>query len=272
MKISFITTVKDDPQGLKTLLASLEKQTKPPDEVIVIDGEKTKTNRSQGRNLAIRKASGEVIAVSDAGCRLEKKWLARISLPFQDKSVDVVVGNYQSVAKNIFQKCLAAYVGRLGELPSSRSVAFRKKAWQKVNGYPEDLNYCEDLVFGQRLKRAGLKFAFAPKAIVFWPQRENLLVAFWQFFHYASGDAQALYWPHLKKIGLVFLRYGFGIWLFCKNWQWGLGMLAAYFIWAIAKNYPRVKHGLAIIYLPALQVTADLAVMLGGLRGLIKRL
>ena len=37
-------------------------------------------------------------------------------------------------------------------LPSSRSVAFTRRAWEQVGGYPEWLDYCEDLVFDFALR------------------------------------------------------------------------------------------------------------------------
>ena len=76
--VSFITTVKNDSDGLRILINSLKQQTRQPDERIVIDGERTGTNRAQGRNLAIQKAKWEIIAVSDAGCRLDEKWLENL--------------------------------------------------------------------------------------------------------------------------------------------------------------------------------------------------
>lgn len=277
-EISFVTTVKNDPAGLAVLLRSLKKLSRKPDEVIVIDAEKTRTNRAQGRNLGIKKAKGEIIAISDAGCTLSKNWLRTIIDPFKDSEVDVVAGYYQPVTKNVFQKCLATYTsvmpGQLKEkefLPSSRSIAFRKKAWQKVGGYPENLDYCEDLVFAQRLKKAGCQIKLARKALVFWPQRKNLFEAFWQFFHYASGDAQTQYWPHLKKIFLVYCRYLFAFWLFGQVLAYWLLGLLVYSGWAVIKNYRYVKHFLALIYLPLLQITADLAVMSGALRGWLKK-
>ena len=279
-KISFITTVKNDSSGLKVLLDSLKQQTKQPDEIVIIDGEKTKTNRSQARNLAIQKAKGRIIAVSDAGCRLDKNWLEEITNPFSNPKIDVAAGYYKPVAKTVFQKCLACYtcvfldkVRPCQFLPSSRSIAFRKKAWKKVGGYPASLNYCEDLVFAQKLKKADCKFKFIKKAVVFWPQKENIFQAFWQFFHYASGDAQAFYWPHLKKIGLVYLRYLLAFFL-CYYSLCAIlyTLFSIYCFWAVWKNYRYVKHPSAIFYLPLLQVAADLAVMSGALRGLAKRL
>lgn len=279
-KVSFMTTVKNDPKGLKILLNSLKLQSRQPDEVIVIDGVNTGTNRAQGRNLGIQKAKGEIIAISDTGCKLEKKWLENITEPFEDPTVDVVAGYYQPITQNIFQQCLACYTSVMPEkvipnqfLPSSRSIAFKKSAWRKAGGYPENLDYCEDLVFAQRLKKVGCKFKFEEKAIVFWPQRKNIFQAFKQFFNYASGDAQALYWPHLKRIGLVYLRYILGgILLFYGQFFYFFIFLLLYFSWAIWKNYGFVKHPAVFLYFPLLQITADLAVMIGALRGLLKKI
>jgi len=270
-KISFITTVKNDSEGLKILIESLERQTRLPDEIVVVNGAKKGLNRSQGRNKAIKKAKGEIIVVSDAGCILVKDWLEKITTPFKNKKVDVVAGFYEPITENIFQECLANYTCSHYSLPSSRSIAFRKKTWQKVGGYPEKLDYCEDLIFAERLKKAEMKFVFEPKAVVYWPQRKNLSQTFKQFFNYAEGDAQALYWPHLRKIGLVFARYGLGIWLWIQSWQLGLAALGFYLAWAIKKNCGRVKHLLVLIYLPLLQIISDLAVMSGAIRGIILR-
>lgn len=276
-KVSFITTVRNDPEGLKILLDSVKKQTRQPDEVVVIEAEKTNTNRSQGRNLGINQAKGEIIVVSDAGCTLNEKWLEEIAKPFEEPRVDVVAGYYEPIAKNIFQKCLACYTSVLPDqvkkerfLPSSRSIAFRKSAWEKAGGYPRNLNYCEDLIFAERLKKAGCRFQFVPKALVYWPQRKNLKGAFKQFFDYASGDVQAHYWPHLKKISLVYLRYFLAfLLLYYSLYPILYTLLALYWFWAVAKNYRYVRHPLAIAWLPVLQLTADMAVMLGALKGLI---
>ncbi|MBM3209136.1 glycosyltransferase [Candidatus Shapirobacteria bacterium] len=306
MKVSLVTTVLNEEKTIKSFFESVLDQTGKPDEVVIIDGGSEDTtlkkvrkfkssndqnnfqikiwqvrgaNRSVGRNEGIKRATGEIIAVSDAGCVLDKNWLENLIKPFSDPAVAIVAGFYQPLAKTIFEKCIACYtcaredqINPENFLPSSRSVAFRRAAWEKVGGYPEELNYCEDLVFDQRLKDAGLKFAFARDALVFWPQRKDIWQALTQFFHYASGDAEALYWPHLRKIGLVYLRYLIG--LICLIWL-PLGFLVigllGYFAFAVWKNYRYVRHPLALFWLPVLQLAADLGVLAGTAIGFWKR-
>lgn len=316
MKVSFVTTVLNEEKTIGNLLDSLIKQTRKPDEIIIVDGgssdktvEQAKkfqanhpttiiyiivvkgANRAKGRNEGIRKAKGEVIAISDAGCELEKDWLDNIIRPFSPRRshrftdvqpatirgeyIDAVAGYYKPITTNVFQECLACYTSVMEDridpenfLPSSRSIAFRKTAWKRAGGYPENLDYCEDLVFARDLKDKGFKFVFAKDALVYWPQKKNLWQAFWQFFNYASGDAQALYWPHLRKIALVYLRYLLGIGFLVLWFLFIFGILG-YLGWAVWKNYRYVKHPLAFFYLPILQVTADLAVMSGTIKGLL---
>jgi len=313
MKTSFITTILNEEKTIISLLISLAKQTQKPDEIVIVDGGsedktivkikafqkkhpqikirlffKKGANRSQGRNLAIKKAKNEIIAISDAGCTLSSHWLEKITKPLQNPQVNVVTGFYQPQTQNVFQKCLSCYTcpdiyhfRQEKFLPSSRSIAFQKSAWKKVGGYPKKLNYCEDLVFAQKLKKKGLKFQLAPQAIVYWPQRKNFQQAFKQFYHYAFGDGQVFFSPfqsHSLKIALIFGRYSIGFiflfWGFIHRVAWLIltALVLAYFLWAILKNYRYIKKWPALFLLPLLQITADTAIILGTVKGIAKRL
>lgn len=232
--ISFITTVLNEENSINDLLCSLLAQSRLPDEVIIVDGgsqDKTRAiikkyqrnspfqlvlltfpgvNRSVGRNLAIKNSRGKIIAGSDVGCCLDKNWIKEITRPFSFRKIDVVAGYYLPVGSTPLQKLLGLLTSVSKSkikpdrfLPSSRSIAFRRSAWEKIGGYPENLNYCEDLVFCRRLKMANKKFDFAPRAIVFWPQRKSISSALKQFFNYAVGDGMAgREGPHYKKLSL----------------------------------------------------------------------
>ncbi len=134
-----------------------------------------KINIAAGRNLAIEKASHEVIVVSDFGCRPHKDWFENISAPFRlDANTEVVCGWYTAVDK---QGKVVPYKGWpiLSEInpqefiPSSRSVAFTKSAWLRAGGYPEWLTLTgEDTYFALELKRYASRWAFVPSAVVDW--------------------------------------------------------------------------------------------------------
>ncbi len=305
--ITFITTTKNDKNGAKMLFSSLLLQTKLPDEIIVVDAESTdgtrdilkkyeanfkkksipfviirkNCNRARGRNIAIKKATHKIIVVSDAGCSLHRDWLKKITEPFDDKEVAVVSGYYKADAGTVFQKCLAAYTCVMPDkltddfLPSSRSIAFRKSSWQKVQGYPEHLDYCEDLVLARNMKNAGLNFFLEKKAIVTWPQKKTLLAAAKQFFSYARGDGQAFYirpqTPFLfgrYLVGLIMLFAGF---FYPSVWMYLCAAFVAYVFWAIIKNYRYVQNIQALYILPLLQFFSDVAVLSGMTLGVADR-
>src|SRR3989344_4126472 len=146
MKVSFITTIYNEEKTVSALLESLLKESKLPDEIIIVDGGSTdntlsvisnfqfllrsraqdrgaisnkkikfkilikKGNRSVGRNEAVKQAENEIIICSDAGCVLDKNWVKNITEPFNDPKIDVVAGYYKGKAKSIFEKCLIPYV------------------------------------------------------------------------------------------------------------------------------------------------------------------
>lgn len=305
MKVTLITTVKNEEESIGLFLDSIKKQTRMPDEVIVVDGGSTDTtvsvisnsqfiiskknvklikkkgNRSVGRNTAVKNSSNNIIACTDAGCILDPHWLERITFPFKNAEIDVVAGFYKPLTKSIFEKCLSTYtctmVDKLDQknfLPSSRSIAFRKESWEKAKGYPEKLNTCEDLIFDRHLKDKGAKFVTEEKAFVYWPQRANIFQAARQFFAYAVGDGKARYFR--KSTPFLFGRYilggvflGFGI--LSMNYQLVtiiLLLFVSYLFWSIWKNYRYVRNPLAFIYLPLLQIVSDICVMIGMLYGI----
>jgi glycosyltransferase involved in cell wall biosynthesis len=307
MKASLVTTILNEEDSIDAFLESIEKQTMAPEEIILVDaGSQDKTiekikqwqkklpirliikpglNRSQGRNLAIKRAKNKIIAVSDAGCILDPNWLKEITLPLKKKIISAVAGSYQPIAKTYFQKCLAFYTcvdiyqkNKNRFLPSSRSLSFKKTVWKRVGGYPKNLNYCEDLVFDQKIKKEGFSFYFAPKAIAYWPQRKTPKQAFKQFYNYALGDGQVFFSPlqtHSIKIGLIFLRYLFGLLIFglaTKYPVWRpifVSLFFAYLAWPIIKT-KKALSGLALFLSPLMQLLSDFAVMLGAIRGILE--
>jgi glycosyltransferase involved in cell wall biosynthesis len=309
VKISFITTFLNEDKTIILLLESLLQQTFLPDEIVFVDGGSTdktvkkieefrvkiknykgkftlitkKGNRSIGRNVAIKKATGEIIVCSDAGNILDENWIKNIIKPFADPTVDVVAGYYKGKADTVFQKCLIPYVLILPDrvdpqnfLPATRSVAFKKSIWEKVGKFNEKLSHNEDYVFAKKLKSIGAKIVFAKNAFVIWIPRATIKQSYIMFFRFAYGDIEAgiirpkvvlLFIRYLIFIALIILflitRSSSVFFIICF-------LLVLYFIWSIEKNYRYIKNAKAIFILPFLQVTADMAVIDGSVRGFLK--
>jgi glycosyltransferase involved in cell wall biosynthesis len=306
MEVSVITTVRNEQATIVPLLESLTTQTRLPDEVVIVDGGSTddtvakiKTfarsspvpvrlmvcpgyNISQGRNAAIKAAHGLVIACTDAGVRLSPDWLAKLATPFEDNGPSAVVsGWFVPDPQTTFELAMGATVlPALSEidpnkfLPSSRSVAFLKEAWEKAGGYPEWLDYCEDLIFDFRLRDL-------PEALVHFRPRGSLRALWRQYFNYARGDGKADLWRkrHLVRyttylVAAILLAAGL---LYSPLLLIPLPLGAALYLWSpyrrlLSSHFtPHASHLKAIPWVPIIRLVGDLAKMAGYPVGLIWR-
>jgi glycosyltransferase involved in cell wall biosynthesis len=230
MKTSLIITLKNEELTILKLLKTIVKQSKKPDELVIVDGGSTdntvnlintfmrnkkiptkilikkNTNIAKGRNIAIKNAKYDLIVGTDGGCSLDKEWLKNITKPFENnEELEVVFGWTKVVGKSFVGKCLAGFfeyqfknisvnelsARTVNEL-SARSVAFKKTAWKKVGGYPEWLTLAgEDALFFVDLERE-CKCLISKSAIVFWEHgRETLHKIYRMFYVYGIGEAEA---------------------------------------------------------------------------------
>jgi glycosyltransferase involved in cell wall biosynthesis len=322
-RLSLIFTVLNESRSLRTLLDSIAAQTLQPDEVVACDGgsidntvsllrsetrfpirviEEKGANISRGRNLAIAAAQGELIACTDAGVRLDARWLEQLSAEWRTTNDElhpssrlhshviphpsVIAGFFLPDPQNTFEVAMSATVlPQVSEidpqtfLPSSRSVAFTKSAWQQVGGYPEWLDYCEDLIFDLNLRKACGRFAFAPQAIAYFRPRGSLKSFFKQYYLYARGDGKAdlffkrhliRYGTYLIALPLLLAGIASSSWLMALgSWLLLLMGFVAYHktpykrLTQLWKNLPLIEKLKAALLVPVIRVTGDVAKMLG---------
>ncbi len=255
-------------------------------------------NISRGRNLAIAAAQGPLIAVTDAGVSLSPTWLAALIAPWQNAAGDAplaVAGFFlpdvtpTAGTSAAFLTAMAATVLPLLAdvdpdkfLPSSRSVAFTKQAWATAGGYPEWLDYCEDLLFDFAINAqqpaAPTAFAWAPSALVYFRPR-GTIASFWtQYYRYARGDGKADLWR--KRHLIRYVTYlvilpallGHAYWGFFARWLGWLGLLAGGLVYCLRpwQRVQRLGHGLpgpqrlqAAALVPIVRVVGDIAKMVG---------
>jgi glycosyltransferase involved in cell wall biosynthesis len=308
MQVSVIVTVLNESSTIHRLLDSLVTQTRAPDEVVVVDGGSTDDTRailqtyaedsflplqvlvepganiSRGRNLAIAAASGDVIASTDAGVRLAPEWLAELTAPFKtDDPPKVVAGFFVPDARSVFEIAMGATVlPSLTDvrsdrfLPSSRSIAFTRAAWEASGGYPEWLDYCEDLIFDFRLRALFHPFSFAPQAVAYFRPRSSLRSFFEQYYLYARGDGKADLWR--KRHAIHYLAYLVaGPMLLILGWQaspwwWAIGTVLATVglvgtpyrrLWPMLRPMSWAGRLEAVLWVPIIRVTGDVAKMIG---------
>lgn len=306
--ISVIATVFNEGDNIHHLLDTLAAQTRPADEIIIVDGGSTDDtvarmhayadrlpltvlvepgcNISMGRNVAMRHAHGDILAITDAGVRLESDWLACITHPLRDDpALQVACGFFEADPQNVFEVALGATTLPLVDeidpatfLPSSRSVAVRRELALRVGGYPEWLDYCEDLIFDLRMKQLSASFAFAPQAVAHFRPRPSLQAYFKQYYRYARGDGKADLWRkrHLIRYVtyLIVVPVIFALSLAWHPAAWLLYLVGgAVYLRAPYRRLPVIMRRLpdvtilhwlqAIVLIPVLRVAGDIAKMLG---------
>lgn len=307
-RIALIATVLNEGASIDALLNTLATQTHPPDEIIIVDGgsrddtvarlrayadrlpltiiEAPGCNISQGRNRAISAVNAEIVAITDAGVRLEADWLQKLTQPLRDDPhVGVAAGFFQADPHNVFEAAMGATVLPLADeiepetfLPSSRSVALRADLARRVGGYPEWLDYCEDLVFDLRLKQLGVPFAFVPEAVAHFRPRGNLRAYFRQYYRYARGDGKADLWRKRHAIRyltyLVGLPVGLLLGALVHPLLWSLLLIGGLiYVWQPYRRLPVVMRRLpqttaadwlyAVALVPVIRLVGDIAKMLG---------
>ncbi len=312
MTISLICTVYNEGASVRKLLESVCAQSMLPDEFVIVDGGSEDdtvlqieayadrlplrvmvaagANISRGRNLAIAAAQGDILALVDAGVRLEPSWLEDITRPLrEDPNMYVVSGFFVADPETPFEVAMGATVLPNVEeidpttfLPSSRSVALRKSAWKQVGGYPEWLDYCEDLVFDLNLRSQYNTFGWAPSAVAHFRPRGSLTDFFKQYYRYSRGDGKADLWR--KRHAIRYATYLVGAplltilgnrvsWLF---WLMGIVGFGVY----CSAPYRRLVHAWnrplsggmllkpieklsTLVFVPTIRVIGDLAKMIG---------
>lgn len=320
ISVSVICTVLNEGEAIHKLLDSLVEQCHQPDEIVIVDGGSTDdtvniletyaashnlplrvmtkpgANISQGRNTAIEAATGPIIAATDAGVRLDERWLEALLAPFQQTPRPAVVaGFFVPDPQSAFEVAMGATVLPLLTeiqpatfLPSSRSIAFQKSSWQAAGCYPEWLDFCEDLIFDFRLRDETGPFIFAPQAIAYFRPRSTLRAFFKQYYQYARGDGKADLWRKRHAIRYFTYLVALPLLLFLGGlispWWWFVGVIlgiAGLFftpykrLWTTWKDLSAIDKFQAFCWVPIIRISGDIAKMIGypvGLRWRFQRL
>lgn len=307
LKISLVIPLFNEEETLEKLVESINRQTFPPDEVILVDGGSTdktvevferfcahnsiyklvKTNRAspgKGRNIGVENARNQWIAFTDAGIALDKNWLAELAKIVEtDPKIEVVYGNSTPAINSFFDKIATfVYVAPLRKTGiRTRFIAsslIKKDVWQKVGGFP-DLRAAEDLIFMEKIDEADFKTALAPAAMVFWQLRPTLRRTFEKFVLYSKHNVWInRQWDWHYGIARQYaLMFPFVILAFLHN-SWWLLVIAG---WLFARTAKAIlKHRYEFGWLPVfnpfiffgtmfLISTIDLATIVGWIQAIL---
>jgi glycosyltransferase involved in cell wall biosynthesis len=273
--------VRNEERSLPALIASLQAQTLPPAEVVIVDGGSTdetvalarrltagddrfrvveagKATPGRGRNIGITTARNEWIALSDAGNQPEPQWLERLLAVVQrDPAVAFVYGNFEPVVDTFFTRCASlAYIppkqarpGGLIRVPFIASSLVRRDAWRQVGGFP-DLRAAEDLMFMEAIERHGYKIGWAPEATAWWHMQPTLGRTYKRFELYSRYNVWAgrqRFWHYgiarQYLLALIFVVLAF------VHSPWWLCVIALAFAARVAKSIWRRREGHGVRWL-----------------------
>ena len=191
MTISVIVCAYNEEQYLTACLQSLRSQSRPPDEIIVIDnassdrtgavarqvaGVRVIDERRKGLVLARERgrqaATSDVLVYVDADCRAPRTWLDRIERRFAaDPSLIALSGNYRYYDWDWWGRTLlraydftlgpathllVKYVLRIGVVFYGGNFAVRRESLEQIGGFDTSIEFHgEDTNLGRRLSRVG---------------------------------------------------------------------------------------------------------------------
>ena len=216
--VSVVVCAYNAADTLDDCLTSLDALTYPSREVIVVnDGSRDATatiarrhpdvrvidllngGLSAARNAGLAAASGEIVAFTDADCRVDPDWLTYLVQPILVSDVagaggpSVVPPDDPWVAQ-----CVARAPGgpthvmlddRTAEHVPGCNMAFRRDALLSIDGFnPVYLRAGDDVDICWRLQARGLRIGFAPAALVWHHHRARVRTYWRQQVGYGEGE------------------------------------------------------------------------------------
>ena len=221
--VTVVIPVRNEEATIASILSALSRQVRADDRVIVVEtGSTDHTPRildeaaqayphvsvvhaegaypGTARNVGIRSATTEWLALLDAGTRVDEGWLDAMRAPLTGSAhdIDVVIGRWGPRIDDTFGALATlAYVPKLvpdgTRGPTTGIMMVRREAWEKVGGFP-DYRAGEDLAFFRRLEEANANFVPAPDARVEWELARGWGATWRRFVSYSGHVLRAGMW------------------------------------------------------------------------------
>lgn len=225
MRVSVLIPAHNAAQTLGLCLDALARQSRPPDEVVVVDNASAdgtadvarafagtlpglrvvaepRLGEATARNRSLEEADGEVLAFTDADCVPDEGWLANALRCLEERPdcgavAGPVVGyrprgfveRYLSVAAFPTPGAPTVVDGWSFPPPTfyTANLLVRREALQRAGRFDEALRVGVDVDLCLRLLRAGCRILYDPRPVVAHVQRDSLRKMARRVFQYGTG-------------------------------------------------------------------------------------
>lgn len=165
---------------------------------------------SAGRNAGARASRGSYVLFLDGHCSIPRDdYLVRVIEIFESTGADCLCRpqHLDTLAEGEWAKAIAAarhswlghnyrsdiYGGEPGFTdPRSAGAAYRRECLEKLGGYDERFDACEDVEFNHRVAEAGYKAYRHPDLRIDYRPRGSLRGLYRQMFRYGRGRARLM--------------------------------------------------------------------------------
>ncbi|MCK5254369.1 MAG: glycosyltransferase [Thermoplasmata archaeon] len=163
--------------------------------------------RGVGRNYAVKKAEGEVVAFVDGDCIANPFWLKEIRRSLEDTGTEVVAGKSITLGYAPFAELDRVELTKSGfdvTFPSC-NLAYSRELFRSIRGFDPQFMTAEDIDLNFRAVSVGSSIVYNENAIIYAMARDTFMGFFKQAFWNGFGRKQLT-----LKHGNLWDRYSFG--------------------------------------------------------------
>jgi glycosyltransferase involved in cell wall biosynthesis len=242
LKVSLILVSKNEEKHVPKFLQSLKKQTRKPDEIILVDSSTDNTPNlmkpyvnkvifteprgcGAARDIGVKNSKGDILVFTDIDAVLHPNWLEEMIKTFDNPEVNVVQG--QVLFNSLNKEENSMWSKRLqekGKYICGCNMAFRRKVLKEFHFDPNI--YLDDIDMGYRISKKYIVYGNKKATVYHYGAkiRENDNVALWKRgVVYYTGWIQLVkkyknpYWIARIGYNIIYLLYLGNIKVFCLH-------------------------------------------------------